>query len=66
MGCCLAEAPDGNAVIAVHAESHGAIPAEIIEVDKESVLAFLGRVTEPTQKRRRLLTSSLTPLSARS
>ena len=48
MGCCLAEAPDGNAVIAVHAESHGAIPAEIIEVDKESVLAFLGRVTEAT------------------
>lgn len=49
-GCCLADAPSGDAVIAVHAESHGAIPAEIIEVDKDAVLAFLGRVTEPTQE----------------
>lgn len=48
MGCCLAEAPSEEAMIAVHAEAHGAMPAEIIEVDKESVLAFLGRVTEPT------------------
>lgn len=44
---CLADAPDSAAVTAVHAQSHGGIPSEIIEVDKESVLAFLGRIDEP-------------------
>ena len=34
---------------AVHNQSHGGIPTEIIDVDKESVLAFLGRIDEPDQ-----------------
>ena len=47
VACCLADGPNQDAVIAVHAESHGAVPTEIIEVDKDAVMAFLGRMSEP-------------------
>jgi class 3 adenylate cyclase len=48
VACCLADGPNRDAVIAVHAESHGAVPAEVIEVDKDAVMAFLGRISEPS------------------
>lgn len=49
LGFCLADAPTGEAMKEVHAESHGAIPSDIREVDLEEVVAFLGRATEPDQ-----------------
>lgn len=47
LACCLADAPSVDAVIAVHEVSHGGVPTDVIVVDKEEVLAFLGRATEP-------------------
>lgn len=44
---CLANAPGKDAVTAVHKASHGLIPAEIIEVEENDVLKFLGRVHDP-------------------
>jgi class 3 adenylate cyclase len=44
---CLAEAPDAQAVKAVHDEAHGLIPHDVIEVDPRSVASFLGAITEP-------------------
>lgn len=41
---CLAEAPNRDAVAAVHTESHGMIPNNIIEVDRPTVERFLGRI----------------------
>lgn len=46
---CLAEAPSSEAMTKVHAESHGALPADIMEVNMDEVLAFLGRVSEPAR-----------------
>jgi class 3 adenylate cyclase len=39
---CLARAPDAEAAQAVHRDSHGLLPNKMIEVDEESVQAFLG------------------------
>jgi class 3 adenylate cyclase len=39
---CLASGPDRDAVLAVHRESHGLLPSEVIEVDGEEVQRFLG------------------------
>ena len=44
---CLARAPDAEAMITVHRESHGLMPAEIIEVSENDVIQFLGFVHEP-------------------
>jgi class 3 adenylate cyclase len=44
---CLARAPDGGTLEAVHREAHGLIPNEIIGVSEDSVLRFLGRIGEP-------------------
>jgi class 3 adenylate cyclase len=44
---CLIEAPSAGAVRAMHAEAHGLIPNQIIEVDASVVGRFLGRVTDP-------------------
>ncbi len=44
---CLVEAPSPETAIEVHAEAHGNLPSEIIEVDLEDVLGLLGRATDP-------------------
>ena len=44
---CLIEAPDKASVSEMHAKSHGLIPHEIIEVNKDVVNAFLGRIQDP-------------------
>jgi class 3 adenylate cyclase len=45
---CLAEAPTAAALTAVHGESHGLIPNEIIRVSENNVLRFLGRIADST------------------
>lgn len=44
---CLVEAPDAEAVTAMHQEAHGLIPNEILEVNPAMVEAFLGRISDP-------------------
>jgi class 3 adenylate cyclase len=44
---CLAEAPTGESLTAVHQETHGLIPNEIISVSEDNVLRFLGRISDP-------------------
>jgi class 3 adenylate cyclase len=44
---CLISAPNIEAVQKSHAEAHGAVPSEIIEVDPMVVDAFLGRIKDP-------------------
>ena len=46
-GFCLIDAPDADAAIRLHGDTHGNIPKDIIEVDLSAVEAFLGRVTDP-------------------
>jgi class 3 adenylate cyclase len=41
------DSPNKEAIKNVHAEAHGAIPNEIIEVDPAVVDAFLGRIKDP-------------------
>jgi len=43
---CLAKAPEGEMLTAVHRETHGLIPNEIISVSEDDVLRFLGRMNE--------------------
>lgn len=43
---CLASGPDRDAVLAVHRESHGLLPSEVIEVDGTAVQQFLGPLRE--------------------
>lgn len=43
---CLARAPSAQAVEEVHRQSHGAVPGNIIEVDRQSVERFMGGVIE--------------------
>ena len=43
---CLANAPDGDQLTAVHRETHGLIPNEVISVSENDVLRFLGRMNE--------------------
>ena len=43
---CLAKAPTAELLTAVHAETHGLIPNEIISVSEDNVLRFLGRMNE--------------------
>jgi class 3 adenylate cyclase len=44
---CLAKADDATKVEAVHLESHGLIPHEIISVSEDNVLRFLGNISDP-------------------
>lgn len=44
---CFAEAPGMENMKALHLDSHGMIPNEIIEVSEENVLRFLGGVRDP-------------------
>jgi class 3 adenylate cyclase len=43
---CLAKAPSGDAVSALHRASHGAIPNQVIEVDQRVVERFMGVIVE--------------------
>jgi class 3 adenylate cyclase len=43
---CLAKAPTGEAVRALHTESHGAIPNQVIEVDERVVERFMGGIVD--------------------
>jgi class 3 adenylate cyclase len=43
---CLAKAPTGDSLTAVHRATHGLIPNEIISVSEDSVLRLLGRMSE--------------------
>jgi AraC-like DNA-binding protein len=47
MGFCLIEAPNKEAIIAMHKYAHGDIPTEIIEVEKHFIESFLGRIDDP-------------------
>ncbi len=44
---CLVEAPNKNAIMAMHEHSHGEVPHQIIEVDSTIVESFLGRIEDP-------------------
>ncbi len=44
---CFANAPDKDTMNAVHEQSHGLLPAEIIEVSEKEVVSFLGKVHDP-------------------
>ena len=43
---CLIEAPNKESVVAMHAEAHGMLPNEIMEVPPDLVMAFLGRLDD--------------------
>jgi class 3 adenylate cyclase len=43
---CLAKAPSGDAVEAVHRMSHGAVPGHVIEVDRHAVERFMGGMVD--------------------
>lgn len=44
---CLADAPTAACVTKVHAIAHGNTPTDIMEVDLDEVLAYLGQAAEP-------------------
>ncbi|MGI9523876.1 MAG: nickel-binding protein [Hyphomicrobiaceae bacterium] len=44
---CLVDAPDKTTADRVHAEAHGYVANEMIEVDVSAVEAFLGRIQDP-------------------
>lgn len=44
---CLCDAPSKEIAVQVHREAHGLVPNQIIEVDQETVEAFLGTIQEP-------------------
>jgi AraC-like DNA-binding protein len=44
---CLIEAPDGEAVKAMHDAAHGMMPYKVIEVNSQLVESFLGRIEDP-------------------
>jgi len=46
-GFCLVDAPDKKSIQKTHAEAHGAVPYEIIEVNPIAVESFLGRIKDP-------------------
>jgi class 3 adenylate cyclase len=45
MGFCICEAPSADAVQAVHSEAHGSTYSKIIEIDHDTMRAFLGVTT---------------------
>ncbi len=44
---CLVDSPDRQSIQQAHAEAHGLVPHEIIEVNPAVVEAFLGRLRDP-------------------
>jgi class 3 adenylate cyclase len=49
---CLAQAPAAESLTAVHRETHGLIPNEIISVSEDNILRFLGRINDPVDHAR--------------
>jgi class 3 adenylate cyclase len=49
---CLAQAPASDSLTAVHRETHGLIPNEIIGVSEDSILRFLGKMNDPSEHTR--------------
>ena len=43
---CLAKAQSGDAVSALHSKAHGAIPNQVIEIDRSAVDRFMGGIVE--------------------
>ena len=43
---CLAKAPSGDAIELAHREAHGAVPANVIEVDERTVERFMGGIVD--------------------
>jgi class 3 adenylate cyclase len=43
---CLAEAPNAEAIEAVHRESHGSVPGHVIDVDQREVQRFMGGIVD--------------------
>ena len=48
---CLINAPNKEALAAMHNKAHGGIPNSIIEVNPLLVESFLGRITDPAQEK---------------
>ena len=48
---CLVDAPDKETADRVHAEAHGHVANEMIEVELSAVEAFLGRIQDPPSAR---------------
>ena len=48
---CLIDAPNKQAVIDLHKNSHGAVPQRIIEVNDTIVESFLGRIEDPEKSK---------------
>ena len=46
-GFCLIDAPNKEAAMRIHAETHGNLVQDIIEVDLSAVQAFLDRIADP-------------------
>jgi Adenylate cyclase, family 3 (some proteins contain HAMP domain) len=46
-GFCLVDAPDAETALRVHAEAHGEVPIDVIEVQLSDVQGFLGRIADP-------------------
>lgn len=46
-GFCLVDAPNKEAAMRVHAETHGNLALDIVEADLSAVQAFLGRIADP-------------------
>ena len=49
---CLAQAPAAESLTAVHKETHGLIPNEIIKVSEDNILRFLGKMNDPVEHTR--------------
>jgi len=47
---CLAQALEAESLTAVHRETHGLIPNEIISVSEDNILRFLGKITGPVEQ----------------
>jgi len=48
---CLIDAPNKQAVLDLHQNSHGAVPQRIIEVNDTIVESFLGRIEDPEKSK---------------
>lgn len=48
---CLIDAPNKQAVLDLHQNSHGAVPQRIIEVNDRIVESFLGRIEDPEKSK---------------
>jgi len=59
---CLIDAKQKQAVINMHKEAHGDIPSKIIEVEPETVNAFLGRIEDLQTPNKPLDPSSEVPV----